>query len=329
MYSRMTPSRVHEGSLRLDQPEFSRLAWAFGISLAIHLACFGTYELGKKFNFLQALHLPAWLQKIVLASAPKEPRNLPQEAPLIFVDVDPTRSTAEAPKNAKFYSNRNSQAANADADRDLDIPKITGTQREIAKADDVQRSKFDKLQPVFAPRDSTAEQPKPKSPAPPGDLVMAKPDPNLRPDNGSADDARPRTIKEALMRQHRSVLVGEKMKQEGGVLRNLGTSFDVKGTPFGSYDAAFIEVVQSRWYDLLDNMSYDGYRRGKVVVQFHLNYNGYITDMKVLEENVGTALSLMCQKAVSDPSPFDKWPREMRLMVDKDYREIQFTFYYN
>ena len=76
-------------------------------------------------------------------------------------------------------------------------------------------------------------------------------------------------------------------------------------------------------------MSYDGYRRGKVELQFLLNYDGRITEMKVLENTVTETLSLLCQKAVLDPAPFDKWPREMRLMVGEDFRRITFTFYYN
>lgn len=329
----MTPSRVHEGSLRLDRAELSRLAWAFGISLVIHLLCFGTYELGKKFNVWQAMRLPAWLQKTgLLASAPKQKAKppVPQEAPLVFIDVNPEAASAAAPKDAKFYSNKNSQAANPNSDRDTDMPQISGKQEEVAKTEDVHRSQFDKLQPVFAARDKAPEQARPSTPTLPGDLVMAKPDARLRPDSGTAEESRPRTIKEAMLRQHRNQLVGEKVKEDGGVNRTrIEASFDAKATPFGQYDAEFIEAVQSRWYDLLENMSYDGYRRGKVVVEFHLDYNGYISDMKVLDEDVGLALSLMCQKAVSDPAPFDKWPRDMRLMVDKDYRDITFTFYYN
>ena len=80
---------------------------------------------------------------------------------------------------------------------------------------------------------------------------------------------------------------------------------------------------------MLDNLSYDGYRHGRVVLQFRLRYDGEITDMKVLEDTVGLNLSLLCQKAVLDPKPYDRWPRDMRLLVDKDYREIQFAFYYN
>jgi hypothetical protein len=331
----MSPNRVREGSLRLDQFELSRLAWALAISLTIHLLCFGSYELGKRFQVWQVFHLPTWLQKSkLLAVIPEQPAKPPAQPdiPLVYVDVNPDQAVADAPKNPKFYSNRNSQAANSEADKDVGIPKITGNQTQVAKAEDTPRSPYDKLMPDFnrGARDQEVERAQARTPTPPGDLAMAKPDALLRADNGTAEESRPRTIKEALMRQHRNLLVGEKMKQEGGVSRfRLEPGFDAKATPFGQYDAEFIQAVQQRWYDLLDNMSFDGYRHGRVMLEFHLNYDGQITDMKVLDNNVGELLGLLCQKAVLDPAPFDKWPREMRLMVDKDYREIKFTFYYN
>ena len=87
--------------------------------------------------------------------------------------------------------------------------------------------------------------------------------------------------------------------------------------------------IRSHWYADLANTSYEAHRQGKVVVQFVLNYDGRITEMKVIETSVTETLSLLCQKAVLDPSPFDKWPREMRLMVGEDSRRITFTFNYN
>jgi hypothetical protein len=319
--------------MRPDRLAYTRLAWALVISVGIHLLGYGTYEAGRKLNLWQSLHVPAWLQKVArLHPAPKPPPRASDEVPLVFVDVNPQAATKEAPKNTPYYSSRNSQAANPDADKDTGVPKITGTQTQVLKTEDTPRSPLDKLQPDFSrlTQNQEPEPPKPTSPQPPGDLAMARPDVTLRPDAGAADEARPRTIKEALLRQHRNQLVGEKMKQEGGVRQRLEmTSLDARATPFGRYDAEFIEVVQSRWYDLLDNLSYDGYRRGKVVVQFHLNYDGRITDMKVVDNNVGELLGLLCQKAVLDPAPFEKWPGDMRRMADKDYREIRFTFYYN
>lgn len=317
--------------MRLDRRESSRLAWALAISLMIHLFCFGTYELGKQTGLWKIL--PAWLQKVKILAALVQPRPSPppqvQEAPLMFVDVNPATATAEAPKNAKYYSNKNSRAANPDADQDTETPKIDGQQIQVAKTEDTPRDRFDKLQPNFhqAEKDQTAEQAKPKPPV--GDLAMVKPEMMPHPDQGQAEQSRPRTIKEAMMRQHRDQLVGKKMKQDGGVnRRQLDPGFDVKATPFGDYDAMFIEIVQSRWEDLLDKISYNGYRPGKVELQFRLNYDGRITDMSVVDEDVGSTLSLLCQKAILDPAPFDPWSRDMRLMVQKDYREFRFTFYY-
>jgi hypothetical protein len=329
----MNAGNVQETSLRLARPEISRLAWAFGISLALHLLSYSGYELGKKFNVWQQLHWPAWLQKAkVFAAVPKQPAIPPvqQEIPLTFVDVNPQQATAEAPKNAKFYSNKNSQAANPEIDKESDVPKISGKQIEVVKAEDTQRAKFDKLQPDFAQlaREREAAE-KAKTTKPPGDLVMAKPDVTLRQDDGFSEHSRPRTVKEALMRQNRTQLVGDKMKQDGGVSRNrIVPSFDTKATAFGSYDAELIEAIQSRWYDLLDQVSYNSYRHGRVVIQFRLNYDGRVTDLMIVDTSVGDMLAILCRKAIEDPSPYDKWPQEMRHMMDKDYRDISFTFYY-
>lgn len=328
----MAPPRNHQGSLRLGRLELSRLAWALVISIALHLSGLGFYEAGK------ALHVWEKLSQLretaILAALTKQQQKAQeqQQIPLEFVDVSPQAAIAEAPKDAKYYSSRNSQAANPEAEKDTNIPKIDGKQIDMVRVEDVQRSPFDKLQPTMqrAKQDEPEERAKPQTPAAPGDLAMAKPETNLRQDTGTAEQPKPRTIKEALLRQNRNQRVGEKMKQDGGTTRfRLDAGLDAKATPFGVYDAAFIAAVEDRWFTLLDNMSYDGYRSGRVVLQFHLNQDGRITEMKVLENSVGETLGLLCQKAVLDPAPFDRWPREMRLMVDKDYRDIQFAFYYN
>lgn len=320
--------------MRPDRLDTSRLLWAIVLSLVFHVLCFGGYKLGKKFDLWEKLRLPAWTQKSkVMASVLEEQKRLQQqEPPLMFVDVNPSLATPEPPKDAKFYSNKNSQAANPESDQEQDIPKITGKQTDIVKAEDVNRSKFDRLQPTIprAEKEEQPEQAKPKTAQPAGDLALAKPEAQSRKDTGTAERARPRTIKEAMMRQNRNQLAGQKMKQEGGAKRRLEfTSLDAKATPFGDYDAAFIQAVEQRWFDRLDQLSFDGYQRGRVVLRFHLNHDGTITHMEVVDSSVGVTLTLVCQQAVTDPAPFDKWPRELRLMVEKDYREIQFAFYYN
>jgi outer membrane biosynthesis protein TonB len=254
-----------------------------------------------------------------------------REPPLMFVDVNPQQATSEPPRNAAFYSDKNSQAANREADKDTGVPKITGTQTHVPKAEDVDRNKITKLQPAPpAEREQPAEEARPKPVTTPGDLVMAKPELNPRLDNGTADQSKPRTIKEAHARQPSSQVPGQKMKQEGGVRRvNLVPSFDAKVTPYGAYDAALVAAISQRWFDLLDSREFARDRSGRVVLQFHLNSDGRITDMKVMENTVGEVLSLVCQKAVLDPAPFEKWPSDMRREFGEDYRILKFAFYYD
>ncbi len=157
----MSVARIPGWSFRLEQAESSRLAWAFGISLAFHLVVFGGYYTGQKYHLWENLHWPAWLRPLqTLVEVFKKKENLqaqlpqvpPPEAPLMFVDVNPVQATPEPPKNAKFYSDKNSLAANPDPKLDSDIPQITGNQKEVPKTEDVPRQEFVPLQPAPPPK---------------------------------------------------------------------------------------------------------------------------------------------------------------------------------
>jgi hypothetical protein len=123
------------------------------------------------------------------------------------------------------------------------------------------------------------------------------------------------------------LLAGAPMRQEGGVARRARVTLDVKATPFGTYDQAVIAAIQKRWYDLLDETSVVP-RTGKVVITFRLHSDGRITNLQVVEEDVGDILTVLCRRGISDPSPFAPWPSEMRRVVGRDYRDLRFTFFY-
>jgi hypothetical protein len=327
----MSVVRLPESSLRAERAEINRLAWAFAISLLLHALIFGTYQAGQKFGWWQSFHWPAWLQSNKMLGNIFKKKNQPsppiqQELPLVFIDVSPEQATPEPPKEAKFYSNKNSQAANPDPSLDTNTPKIDGKQTDVPKTQDVPREKFAPLQP------SAPQQPeeKAKPTETPGDLVMAKPSEEVRKDEGDKPHTRPKTVREALARIGApSRLAGEKMKQEGGVRRRLSiSSVDAKASLFGDYDYALIEAIQTRWFGLLDERDYASDSRGKVVLQFRLHYDGRITDMSVSENTAGEVLGHICQRAVMDPAPFMAWTMDMRRMLG-DIRNIQFTFYYN
>ncbi len=324
-----------EPSLRPGRFDYKRLAWAFAISLAVHLAGYGGYKFTKGV-------LPGWMQRVKFLAAlvqkfnhPKPPTPPhPSEPPLVFVEVNPETATPEPPKNSKYYSSQNSHAADPDNKAETDTPKIDGSQQHVAKTETAPR-KVDGLHPSAAPAKEAhpEEQAKPKPVI--GDLAMAKPDTTLQPpDKGTAEQTRPRTLAEAKSRQPSNLIPGQKMKQDGGVRRHLKiSSLDAMATPFGEYDREFIEAVQEDWYKLLDEINYSFSRHGVVVLQFHLNHDGTITDMKVVSDSADDSMDgimgILCQRAVRDPAPFQPFPHEMRLQLDKDYREIQFTFFYD
>ena len=203
------------------------------------------------------------------------------------------------------------------------------------------------LQPAPTPTPKPAGDtlPQPKPPAPPAPVQVAKapttppsaaiptlnpstakPAPPPEPGEAETKISRPRTIKEALARRAESGLVGEKMKQDGGVSRLGVSALDARGMAFGAYDAAVIQAIQQRWYSLLESRPTP---RGKVVVEFRMHFDGRVTDVKVNDADVGELYSLFCQKAIQDPAPYPRWPSDMRRQMQADHRDVRFSFFYN
>ena len=338
---RMSVTGTPQTSLRQERAESSRLAWAFVISIVLHLIVFGGYETGKKLNWWENAHWPHWLSPIKrLADALKKKEPLqaaqalqPAEPPLLFVDVNPANASPEAPEKATHYSSLNSLAANPDIDKESNLPKITGQQKHVPQTEDVARTKPVPLQPAPAPpapkEPETLPQPKPKPAEPPGDLAMAKPQTEPVKEPEKTPHRRPLRVSEALAHQPANQIMGQKMKEEGGVRRRMETSlFDTEASPLGAYDRVLIDAIRNRWYGLLDERNYAAESSGKVVLQFILHPDGRVTDMTTSENSAGEVLGYICEKAVLDPAPFPSWPIEMRRMIGEN-RQITFTFYYD
>ncbi len=259
----------------------------------------------------------------------------------MFAEVDPSAATPEPPKNAKYYSSKNSLAANPNPTVETQQPKVDGSQTHVPKAETAARAKQFPLQPSAPkpPQDKQAaddSQPKPKGGPKPGDLAMAKPDPKptdgkAESDKGDAPSIEPhkrwRTLAEAEM--HQSPLAGQKMKQDGGVKRNrIQPAFDTRATPFGEYDALLVAAISQHWYDLVDKAPIETAHTGRVRVEFRLNYDGRVTDIRVIEITVDDMWSYLCQRAISEPAPYERWPSDMRREMKADSRVVQFTFFY-
>src|SRR5437660_10245639 len=99
-------ANISESSARSERHSGSRIAWAFVLSMTVHMLVFGGYYAGRELGIWQRLHLPDWLKKANSAKAlaeliKKNEAQRQEEMPLIFVDVSSAQATPEPPKTAK------------------------------------------------------------------------------------------------------------------------------------------------------------------------------------------------------------------------------------
>ncbi|MEI7534788.1 MAG: hypothetical protein WCK57_10510 [Verrucomicrobiae bacterium] len=312
------------GSLRFSRLEKERLLLTLLFSLLVHLAVWGGYEAEKKNGWLKKLFPPA---RHKLVAAPPKPvvQNID---PAIFLDV--SQAAADAPKSAKYYSDKNSHAANPDDTKDSNQPKLNGKQTFMPKTEDAPRPTKAKPVTPAPPQKPVEEKPaetKPATALNPGALQPGKPTDTTTPDEKPTAPERPRTIRQALAQSQQ--LAGQQMQQDGGVRRHAAhASLDAISTSFGAYDHDLIEAIQQRWYDLLDKQQYAYDRTGRAIIYFHLNPDGTVTETKIVSNSVGDMLSYICVEAIQQAAPFGKWPSDMRRQFNANFREITFTFYY-
>jgi outer membrane biosynthesis protein TonB len=339
-FSAMQVRQVLPEAYEPGRSGWTGLLVAFVASLLLHAVLFGTYKAGQYWGWWEALHWKPLVRSVRAAVEQQQAMALNQPLPpMMFVDVNPATENVEPDKDTPYYSDRASKAANPLTEEQKDTPLFTGTQEEMVRTHDVVPAKPEPLQPA-PPKPEPEAKPEPlpetpEIPAPKGDLLLAKADDSAKPaePKPSATPERPRTLKEAMARltpQELNALAGRKMRQDGGVRRlDLLSSLDVRSSPFGEYDRAIILAIQNRWFDLLDMRGFSSGRSGKVVLAFRLHYDGRITDMQVMESTVDDILSLLCQKAILDPAPYEKWPSDMRRMIGENFREVKVAFYYH
>jgi len=295
----------------------------------------------------------------------EQAKKAEEEAAMIFVDIDPAEADPrDQPKETPFYSTATTSAANPKTTLDETQPGFDGAQTDIMKTRDSAAAKA--AQPAPKPEPEMRPEPMRPSPQPPGDpapepvepapqepppapapepdgvVQVAKVKPNdnpfselLKPSTAAAKPQQPppprqrvRTLDEA--RAQKGIIEGKQMRQQGGVRRfAIESSMDVRATPFGAYDAAFIAAVQARWFALLDEHDSTRGQAGRVVLDFRLTEDGRITNMRVASNEVGETLGWLCQRAVLDPAPYAAFPPDLRRMLRHDYRDVRFSFLYS
>jgi len=349
------------------------------LSVMLHALMLGTWQyrhvleqlpLFRQFARLVSVY-NAPIQRSARAVTPtitfvQSPASEP-EPPRTFMETDENQVTGEQPKNAKYYSDRSTVAANPTnpTGKEGDTPYLEGTETRMMSTETVspQRGAEESPMPPAMPAPAVAPSPTPAT-AGAAQQQLEQPNPS-----GSQKTEQPKTVAAEGMKvveetkvaaltppstpavQPQTVPVapqqsaaparpaspGSSSSREIGArkssLRATGISrygiaaFNVEESPFGAYDKAIIRAVQSRWYALIDQNSLYE-RSGQVTLHFNLMPDGSIDEMKTEDNSAGEILALFCEKAIVDSAPFEPLPDKLRMLIGNQPREVNFTFYY-
>lgn len=289
----------------------------------------------------------------------------PERAPHTFMETAPSQVTGEQPKHADFYSDKATVAANQEnpTKKNAETPFLKGEETRFLSPENVSPKSDPTPPPTPAitplPAAPKPPAPPPEPPKPPAPAVPPPPpEPPKQeiPEEGQKVEEVKKPV-ETKVAQAASPEVpfplspasavpaiamptpggppdsgremgGAKSKiTAAGVSRTGVNAFNVASSPFGEYDKKLIRAVQSRWYALIER--YGIYERtGEVTVYFQLFDDGTVHAMAVPKNSAGEILALYCQKAIVDSAPFDPLPEDLRRLIGKDPREVNFTFYY-
>jgi len=277
------------------------------------------------------------LVKVLTAAPVHRPKVLPATPTITFVqepapqrqfiETDTSQVTGEEPKNARFYSDNSTMAANPQnpSGKDGDTPYLDGSETRMLSTANV------RPQPPGAPAAPPATpQPVTQKPAEPVKELAAtgmkvveekKETPEEKP-------VTPPARKTVAGSNSRRELAAAKSRATSLGVRRLGVeALNVASSPFGAYDKALIYAVQSRWYEVLNTQRMDTHT-GTVELKFDLLADGSVANMEMKANSAGPALGLYCQKAVVESAPFAPLPEDLQRLIGGDSREIIFTFYY-
>jgi TonB family protein len=98
---------------------------------------------------------------------------------------------------------------------------------------------------------------------------------------------------------------------------------DTQGVDFGPYLQRVLQNVREKWYILIPESA--EMKKGKLAIEFVINKNGEVADMKLIATSNDPALDRPAWGAIIGSSPFPPLPNEF----NGPYLALRFRFYYN
>jgi len=351
-------------------------------SLMLHVFAFGSWQyraallrlpwLSPLTRLVRMVHLPEKaatppVQTITFVEVDdartKAQREHEKEAQT-FIETDAAQVTGEKPKDAKYYSDKSTLAANPHnpTHKEGDTPYLEGKETRVMNTTDVPTQSGVASAPVLQPGSPGAPG-KPASPSAAKKSPQPQPTPQEQPKEVPPLGVKiveeqkmamaPKSQAQPELATSSDVPLSPAMVGDGGipavasdpgvpgreliarkahitamgVTRTGVAAFNVEESPFGEYDKKIFKAVQSRWLALIERFGmYE--RAGTVSVHFDLLDDGQVRNLKIADNSAGQILALFCEKAIIESGPFEPLPDNLRALVGKEPREAIFTFNY-
>ena len=233
-----------------------------------------------------------------------------------FVETDPSRQSAEPPKEKTFESNANSIAASeAAANGDMPLPSQDGKERPNLDLDNQRytlANQGSQPQAASAPQPSVAPQPStaPQTTATP--IQATTPAPTVAPDQFAmltrtptppppVATPAPASQPTAAPVQPNVAYRPERQKTRiGGNISNRGiSSVNALGTPLGRYQKIVTDAIGSRWYMYTESRR-DLITIGTLTAHFFVDRNGKIKNLKIITNTSNEAFANICLQSILD-----------------------------
>jgi len=109
---------------------------------------------------------------------------------------------------------------------------------------------------------------------------------------------------------------------------NLGIiGMDARWSEYGEYLQELVEIVQTQWYQILQESRVSPPHGSHVIITFKINSKGETDIVKVEDTDAGKQGVFSCQNAIQARQPYRKWTEQMITMLGEE-QTLTFAFYY-
>jgi outer membrane biosynthesis protein TonB len=298
------------GELATERKQEARkIVWALLAAILVHLIVGYVLAILNSARALPMEEEDKPIELTIVDTAPVAPAK-PKNS--MFMETDPSRQTADAPKEKTFESNANSIAASEAAPSgEMPLPSQDGKDQPALELDNHAYTLANQGAPpqAAAPQPSAAPQAtaRPQETATPAQLATPVPTPapdalamlTKRPTPPPLTSATPQPVAKPAAQQPSSAYRPERQKTRiGGNISNRGiSSVNALGTPLGRYQKIVTDAIGSRWYAYTQS-KLDLINVGTLTVHFYVDRQGKIKDLKILKNTSNETFANICLQSI-------------------------------